>query len=94
MSGLRRVLRPSGAYLMEDPNAADTLEDNFTPKGQFFYGCSVFYCLTVSLAQGGAGLGTCMGEAKARELAAQAGFTRFTRLPIEDDWSAFFDVRP
>ena len=35
---------------------------NFT---YMFYGFSVFYCMTTSLANGGAGLGTCgMPEAK------------------------------
>lgn len=94
LRGIRRVLKPGGAYLMSDPNAADTLEGNLTALGQVFYWASVFYCLTVSLAQGGAGLGTCMGEAKARELAAEAGFSTFRRLPIEDRWTALFDLRP
>lgn len=94
LRSIRRALKPTGAYLMMEPNAADTLEHNLTAQGQVFYWASVFYCMTVSLAQGGAGLGTCMGEAKARELATAAGFARFTRLPIQDSWSAFFDVRP
>ena len=94
LRGIRRTLKPGGAYLMSDPNAADTLEGNLTAQGQVFYWASVFYCLTVSLAQGGIGLGTCMGEAKARELAAQAGFSSFRRLPIEDRWAALFDLRP
>jgi 2-polyprenyl-3-methyl-5-hydroxy-6-metoxy-1,4-benzoquinol methylase len=94
LRGIRRVLKPDGAYLMMDPNAADTLEGNLSAQGQFFYWASVYYCLTVSLAQGGVGLGTCMGEARARELAAEGGFSSFRRLPIEDGWNAFFDLRP
>ena len=39
-----------------------------------FYGFSVFYCMTTSLAHGGEGLGTCgMPEAKVRELCTEAG---------------------
>jgi 2-polyprenyl-3-methyl-5-hydroxy-6-metoxy-1,4-benzoquinol methylase len=94
LGSIRRLLGPRGVYLMQDPNAADALEDNISTKGRFFYGVSVFYCMTVSLAQGGVGLGTCMGEAKARQLATEAGFTSFRRLPIDNPFSAFFEVRP
>ena len=34
------------------------------------------HCTTVSLAQGGEGLGAVWGEQKARELLAEAGFSR------------------
>ncbi len=35
---------------------------------------STLHCLTVSLAEGGAGLGTAFGEQRARQLLADAGF--------------------
>jgi hypothetical protein len=34
-----------------------------------------------------------MGEPKAREIGQQAGFTRFRRLPIEDMFSALYELR-
>ena len=43
------------------------------------YSVSTLYCMTVSLAHDGAGIGALMGEAKARELAAAAGFSRLPR---------------
>lgn len=43
---------------------ADRLEDNHNPIATMFYGFSVFHCMTQSLAQGGPGLGTCMGPAQ------------------------------
>jgi hypothetical protein len=49
--------------------------------------------MTVSLAQGGAGIGACMGEAKARELVAASGFKHFRRLPIEDLFSALYEIQ-
>lgn len=94
LRGIHRVLKPAGAYLMLEPNAADTLEGNLTQQGQFLYWASVFYCMTVSLAQNGAGLGTCMGEARARQIAAEAGFTVFRRLPVGDSWTALYELRP
>jgi hypothetical protein len=57
------------------------------------YSISTLYCMSVSLAHGGAGIGTCMGEPKARELATEAGLTRFRRLPIEDLFSALYEIR-
>jgi SAM-dependent methyltransferase len=76
---LRRVaaaLAPEGVYLMLEPKASSNLEDNvgnpFTP---YMYGMSVLHCMTVSLAVGGAGLGTAWGEQVARRMLAEAGFT-------------------
>jgi hypothetical protein len=41
--------------------------------------------MTVSLAQGGAGLGTMWGEQTARRLLAEAGFTRVEVTQMEGD---------
>jgi 2-polyprenyl-3-methyl-5-hydroxy-6-metoxy-1,4-benzoquinol methylase len=94
LRGIHRSLKPTGACLTLDPFAADTLEGNLNAQGKFLYWASVFYCLTVSLAQDGVGLGTCMGEAKARELAAAAGFTRVRRLALGDETELFLELRP
>jgi hypothetical protein len=49
--------------------------------------------MTTSLAQGGAGLGTCgLPEPKVRELCAAAGFASVRRLPFED--TAIYEVHP
>ena len=49
----------------------------------FLYTISTMHCMTVSLAQGGAGLGAMWGEEKAREMLQEAGFTkvRVEQLP-------------
>ncbi len=49
--------------------------------------------MTTSLAQGGAGIGALMGEQKARELAAEAGFTHFRKLPIDDPFSVLYELK-
>jgi hypothetical protein len=54
---------------------------------------STLYCLTISLANGGAGIGAVMGEPEARKLARQAGFSDFRRLAIEDPFSALYELR-
>ena len=76
---LRRAaeaLAPGGVYLMIEPKASSNLEDNIgNPFAPYIYGISVLHCLTVSLAEGGAGLGTAWGEQTARRMLATAGFT-------------------
>jgi len=62
--------------------------------GRMMYAASTLYCMTVSLAHNGAGIGALMGEEKARELARAAGFARFQRLPVKDAFSALYELRP
>jgi SAM-dependent methyltransferase len=95
VGAIRRGLEPDGHYLMLEINCADRHEDNVGPLAAMFYGVSVFYCMTTSLAHGGAGLGTCgMPEAKVRELCGDAGFTTVERLPLDDPFSAIYEARP
>jgi hypothetical protein len=75
-------------------NVSPNVNENINPLGKLMYGASTLYCLTTSLAQGGAGFGALMGEPKVRELAARAGFLSFRRLPIRDPFSALFELRP
>jgi hypothetical protein len=61
---------------MVEPKASSRLEDNIgNPFAPYLYGMSVLHCMTVSLAEGGAGLGTAWGEQTARQMLADAGFT-------------------
>ncbi|MFQ5830290.1 MAG: class I SAM-dependent methyltransferase [Candidatus Methylomirabilia bacterium] len=76
---LRRAaaaLAPEGIYLMIEPKASSNLEDNIgNPFAPYMYGMSVLHCMTVSLAEGGAGLGTAWGEQRARRMLGEVGFT-------------------
>jgi SAM-dependent methyltransferase len=96
LRAIRAGLKPDGIYVIQEMGAADTLEENIAsgPLGTFFYGASVLYCMTTSLAQGGAGLGTAgMPEATVRRMAAEAGFNSVRRIPIEDLFHALFELR-
>jgi ubiquinone/menaquinone biosynthesis C-methylase UbiE len=93
LKSIRGALKPDGTYLMVEVNVSSRLEDNINPMGRMMYSMSTLYCMTVSLAHGGAGIGACMGEAKARELVAAAGFRHFRRLPIDDLFSALYEIR-
>jgi hypothetical protein len=94
MSGIRGALKPEGTYLVQEINISNQVGDNLRPMGKMIYSVSTLYCMTTSLAHGGAGIGAAMGEPKARELAATAGFSRFTRLPIKDDFAVLYELRP
>jgi SAM-dependent methyltransferase len=63
---LRRVhdaLRPDGVFVMIDFKFSSRLERNLAnPFAPLYYTISVMHCMTVSLAEGGAGLGTVWGE--------------------------------
>jgi len=69
LRAIRDALRPNGTYLLLDINVKDKLEENKGPLGALLQGLSIFYCMTVSLAHGGEGLGALgLPESKIREL--------------------------
>jgi len=92
---IRQALAPDGAYVLLEINCADDPADNVGPLATALYGFSLFYCMTTSLAQGGAGLGTCgLPEARVRDLLGDAGFATVTRLPIENPFNVIYVGRP
>lgn len=69
------ALSPGGAFVMFDIRASSRLERNIgNPFAPWLYAVSTLHCMTVSLAGGGAGLGTVWGEELALEMLAAAGF--------------------
>jgi 2-polyprenyl-3-methyl-5-hydroxy-6-metoxy-1,4-benzoquinol methylase len=91
LRGIHRALRPDGVYLMQDISGTGHVhEDVAHPIGTFLYTVSCMHCMTVSLAQGGEGLGAMWGETKTREYLERAGFRSVTthRLAhdIQNNW--------
>jgi hypothetical protein len=71
---------------MKEPHAADTLEDNIdNPMAPILYSVSTLHCMTVSLAHGGAGIGTVFGERLARQMLTDAGFVDIQVHPAPGD---------
>lgn len=92
-SHIREQLAPGGTFMLVEPFAGDTLEDNLNPVGRIFYAASTFLCTPASLSQEvGLGLGAQAGEARLREVATQAGFTHFRRA-AETPFNLVFEVR-
>ncbi len=86
LRGIARALRPDGIYLMQDIHAASDVRGNMDhPLGPFLYTISVMHCMTVSLAQGGAGLGTMWGREQALAMLFEAGFSQVEVHRLEHD---------
>ena len=83
----RTALASDGAVLVVEPNAADDYAANLAgPLAALSYAASTFQCTPAALAQpGGIALGAQAGPAAVRQLASDAGFSRFrqvTQTPV------------
>ncbi len=86
LARIREGLVPGGTFFLKEPRVSSELEDNVgVPFAPLLYGVSTLHCLTVSLAEGGAGLGAAFGEQQARRLLAQAGFAGIRVLDAPGD---------
>jgi SAM-dependent methyltransferase len=75
-SAIRRALRSGGRWLAFDIRAEEDPDANQGPLTLLRWGFSLLYCMSVSLAEGGEGLGTFgLPESRMRELCAGAGFS-------------------
>jgi 2-polyprenyl-3-methyl-5-hydroxy-6-metoxy-1,4-benzoquinol methylase len=94
LRAIREALTDDGVYLCLDINCSDKLEENAGPLGAMFLSFSVLYCMTTSLAHGGAGLGTVgLHEPKLRELATEAGFASVRRVEMENPFNNLYELR-
>ncbi|WP_423823731.1 class I SAM-dependent methyltransferase [Salinisphaera sp. SPP-AMP-43] len=91
LKGIHRALKPDGVYLMQDiSGTSDLHRDIGHPIGTFLYTVSCMHCMSVSLAQGGEGLGAMWGQARTRDYLQRAGFASIVthRLAhdIQNNW--------
>lgn len=89
------ALKPTGTFLMQDIAGSSQVEKNMDhPMGPFLYTISTMHCMTVSLAEGGAGLGTMWGEDTAQSMLKDAGFNNVSVHRLEHDvQNAYFVSR-
>ena len=93
LAGIAAALRPGGVYLCVDTAASSNLADNLDhPLGPFLYPLSsrsftvsCMHCMTVSLADGGMGLGTMWGQQTALAMLTEAGFTSIRAAHLDGD---------
>ncbi len=95
LAAIRRALRPGGVFLMQDIDlSSEPTENVIHPLGAMLYAVSCMHCMTVSLAQGGMGLGAAWGVQLAEKMLGDAGFSqvRIHRFP-HDVQNAYFLVQ-
>jgi ubiquinone/menaquinone biosynthesis C-methylase UbiE len=86
LKGIHRTMRPDAVYLMQDIKGSSQVHKNLDhPLGPLLYTVSCMHCMTVSLAQGGEGLGAMWGEEKTREYLAKAGFRSVEKHELAHD---------
>jgi 2-polyprenyl-3-methyl-5-hydroxy-6-metoxy-1,4-benzoquinol methylase len=91
---IREALTPDGTWLLVEPQAQDRVEDNLNLFGRIFYSASTSICVPNALSQGADDpLGAQAGEARLREVATQAGFSRFRRA-TETPFNQVLEARP
>ena len=86
LKGIYRALRPDGVYLMQDIKGSSYVQKNLDhPIGTFLYTVSCMHCMTVSLAQGGEGVGAMWGEEMTRDYLQKAGFRSVEKHELAHD---------
>jgi SAM-dependent methyltransferase len=94
IESIRDGLKDDGVYFCLDIDCADDHADNEGPLAAMFYGFSVLYCMTTSLANDGEGLGTCgLPESKLKELCDAAGFSEMRKLEGENPFNNLYEVK-
>ena len=90
---IRRTLKSDGAWMIVEPMAGDTLEQNLNPVGRLYYAGSTMICVPTSLSQEvGAGLGAQAGEKKLREVISTGGF-RSVKRASETPFNMILEAR-
>ncbi len=88
------ALAPDGTWMVVEPYAKDTVEENLNPVGRVFYGASTVICTPASLAQEvGLALGAQAGEAQLAAVIREGGFTRVRRA-AETPFNLILEARP
>jgi SAM-dependent methyltransferase len=77
---VRAALAPGGTWMIVEPKAGDSVEENLNPVGRAYYAFSTLLCTPSSLSQEvGLALGAQAGEARLTEVLNSAGFSHVRR---------------
>ena len=86
LSNINKALKDEGVYLMQDIAGSSHVHNNMDhPLGPLLYTTSCMHCMTVSLSQGGKGLGAMWGKELATDMLRNAGFTQVEVKEQEHD---------
>ncbi|MDA4126969.1 MAG: methyltransferase domain-containing protein [Thaumarchaeota archaeon] len=91
---VRESLKGDGTWMIVEPYAKDSLQENLNPVGRLFYNASSMICVPSSKAQEvGLALGAQASDSRLREVVQAGGFTRFRRS-AETPFNRIFEARP
>ncbi len=77
---VRETLADDGTWMIVEPFAGDSVQENLNPVGRIFYGASTVICTPASLDQEvGLALGAQAGQARLTEVLEEGGFTHVRR---------------
>jgi 2-polyprenyl-3-methyl-5-hydroxy-6-metoxy-1,4-benzoquinol methylase len=91
---IRQSLKPDGTWMVVEPMAGDTLQQNINPVSRLYYAASTMICVPTSRSQEvGTALGAQAGEARLREIMTSAGF-KTVRRAAETPFNMILEARP
>jgi SAM-dependent methyltransferase len=91
---IHETLDSEGTWMIVEPFANDSVEDNLNPVGRVFYGASTVICTPASLDQEvGLALGAQAGEERLTEVIKQGGFSEVRRA-TETPFNLVLEARP
>ncbi len=91
---IRSSLKQDGTWMIVEPMAGDSLEQNCNPVGRLYYAASTLVCVPTSLSQEvGAALGAQAGEAKLRDVITSGGF-KSVRRATETPFNMVLEAMP
>lgn len=86
LKAIYNTLKSDGTFFMQDIAGSSHVENNMDhPIGPLLYTISCMHCMTVSLAQGGKGLGAMWGKELALQMLNEAGFTNVDVHRLDHD---------
>lgn len=95
LEAARRLLAPAGMVLVVDENVAESFTAPGNEIERTMYAYSVLFCLPESRADlPSVATGTVMRPATLARYAKEAGFSRFSVLPIEHDFFRLYRLDP
>ncbi|HEY2717100.1 MAG TPA: methyltransferase domain-containing protein [Solirubrobacterales bacterium] len=91
---IHEALAPDGTWMVVEPFAGDSVEENLNPVGRVFYGASTMICTPASLDQEvGLALGAQAGERRLAEVIGEGGFSEVRRA-TETPFNLILEARP
>jgi SAM-dependent methyltransferase len=91
---IRDALAEDGLWLIVEPYAGTSVEENLNPVGRVYYSFSTFLCVPHAVSEGATdALGNQAGEAPIAALVTAAGFGRFERV-AQTPFNLVYAARP